>query len=87
MRDYQGVRLPYKGCGISAVAVLPSEVAVRTHGFAAAVAELKIEELLDVSTWRVPYDGVEVYMPRFTVKQQCMSLKEVSWQGDSHNWM
>lgn len=75
---YQGVRLPYKGCSISAIALLPSEAAVQEHGFAAAVAELKIEELLDLSKWDVR--RVEVHMPRFKVKQECMSLKGVSGQ-------
>lgn len=49
---YQAVRLPYKGCTISAIAVLPSEAAVQKHGLAAAVADLEVEALLDRSKYR-----------------------------------
>jgi hypothetical protein len=49
---YQAVRLPYKGCSISAIAVLPSEAAVQKHGLAAAVADLEVEALLDRSKYR-----------------------------------
>lgn len=49
---YQAVRLPYKGCTISAIAVLPSEASVQKHGLAAAVADLEVEALLDRSKYR-----------------------------------
>jgi serine protease inhibitor len=76
---YTAVRLPYKGCSISAVAVLPSEHAVKKHGVAAAVAALSIEELLDASKYRkVSGLGLDLQMPRFTVKSECMSLSAVS---------
>lgn len=72
---YKAVRLPYKGCSISAIAVLPSEQAVQKHGFAAAIAELDVDELLDASKYRkVSPMGLELEMPRFTVKNECMSL-------------
>jgi serine protease inhibitor len=76
---YKAVRLPYKGCSISAIAVLPSEQAVQKHGFAAAIAELDVDELLDASKYRkVSPMGLELEMPRFTVKNECMSLSSVS---------
>lgn len=49
---YQAVRLPYKGCTISAIAVLPSEASVQKHGLASAVADLEVEALLDRSKYR-----------------------------------
>lgn len=79
---YKAVRLPYKGCSISAIAVLPSEQSVQKHGFAAAVSELEIEELLDASKYRkVSPAGLDLEMPRFTVKNECMSLSSVSSAG------
>lgn len=76
---YKAVRLPYKGCSISAIAVLPSQEVVQKHGLAAAIAELSVEELLDASKYRnVSPLGLELEMPRFTVKNECMSLSSVS---------
>lgn len=77
---YKALRLPYKGCAISAIAVLPSEASVKKHnGLAGAVAELEIEELLDAGKYRrVSPAGLDVEMPRFTVKNECMSLSSVS---------
>lgn len=49
---YKAVRLPYKGCSISAIAVLPSEASVQKHGLAAAIADLEVEELLDAAKYR-----------------------------------
>lgn len=76
---YKAIRLPYKGCSISAIAVLPSEQSVQKHGLAAAVAELDVDEVLDASKYRkVSPMGLELEMPRFTVKNECMSLSSVS---------
>jgi serine protease inhibitor len=76
---YKAVRLPYKGCSISAIVVLPSETAVHKHGIAAAVSDLDIDELLDASKYRkVSPAGLDLEMPRFTVKNECMSLSSVS---------
>jgi serine protease inhibitor len=76
---YKAIRLPYKGCSISAIAVLPNEAAVHKHGIAGAVADLAIDELLDASKYRkVSPAGLDLEMPRFTVKNECMSLSSVS---------
>lgn len=75
---YKAVRLPYKGCTISAIAVLPAAAAVQKHGLAAAVSELDVGELLDGTKYRrVSPLGLELYMPKFTVKSECVSLKKV----------
>jgi hypothetical protein len=76
---YQAVRLPYKGCSISAVAVLPAAAAVAKHGsLAAAVADVEVAELLGGAKYRaVPPAGLELHMPKFTVKSECVSLKQV----------
>jgi serine protease inhibitor len=76
---YKAVSLPYRSSSISAVAVLPSEAAVKqAGGLAAAVADLQVSELLDGSKYRrVPPQGLQLHLPRFTVKSECVSLKEV----------
>lgn len=80
---YKAVALPYRGSSISAVAVLPSEAAVKHAGsLAAAVAGLNVSELLDGSKYRrVPPQGLQLHLPRFTVKSECVSLKEVRESG------
>lgn len=67
--------------------MLPSEQSVQKHGIAAAVAELEIEELLDASKYRkVSPVGLELEMPRFTVKNDCMSLSSVRQDCLHQGW-
>ena len=79
--SYKAVRLPYKGCSISAIAVLPTEQAVQKHGLAGAIAELDVHELLDASKYRkvsrLPAGKLKLEMPRFKVKTECMSVRSV----------
>lgn len=79
--SYAAVKLPYKGCSISAVAVLPSEE-LAANGIAAAAAQLDMQQLLAPSSYRrVPMQGLQLELPRFKAATQCVSLKQVRrWQ-------
>lgn len=74
---YQAVRLPYRGTSVSAVAVLPSRELAAAGGVATALTQLDVGELVGLSKFRpVGPGGLEVQLPRFTVKSECVSLKE-----------
>jgi len=63
--NYSGVRLPYNGSGISAVALLPQEA--DPSKAAAAVGGWDLGEVLKAGAWRqVP--ELDVSLPRFKVK-------------------
>ena len=74
---YSGVRLPYKGSGISAVALLPQEA--DPGKAAAAVGGWDLGEVLKAGAWRqVP--ELDVCLPRFKVKNDLV-LTQVRWWG------
>jgi serine protease inhibitor len=73
-----GVRLPYKGSGISAVAVLPKEA--DPSKAAAVVGGWDLGELLNAGAWRqVP--ELEVTLPKFKVKNDLVLTQVGGWVG------
>lgn len=79
--DYSAVRLPYRGGTISALAVLPSEGALSHAGgdVTKALAALDVGRLLDERHFRKPPPaGLDLLLPKFTIKSECVSLKTVN---------
>jgi serine protease inhibitor len=76
-KHYQALRLPYRWSTISAVIVLPSKQ-LASKGIAAAAAQLPVGELLAAATWNnLDHNGLELLLPKFTVKSKPTSLKKV----------
>jgi hypothetical protein len=76
-KQYKAVRLPYKWSAFSAVAVLPSKQ-LASKGIAAVAAQLLVDALLDPANWTdLDEGGLDLFLPKFTVKSPPVSLKKV----------
>lgn len=71
-KHYTAVRLPYVGGRVSAIAVLPSDA---NASIADALGDISVESLLDPAGYKPPpAGGLEVFLPRFKVSSEAVSL-------------